>query len=388
MSARSARGEPLWALGTVLAVWVGLRVAFWAPDAAQADMTAPLAGGWDMAANDPAALRLTRASEIVLAQQEMWRTAELQAGMPGVGPAVRRAARGLVRPVRARVAPGLRPALAGAGAGDARAADAPVGVAALGDDGWVRVGPPPRRRREAVRGPLVAVAWHDPAADTRRWSGDGWAMWRQGGIGFDHGAILPAYGASQAGAVLRWRVNPGHAQAVDLYVRGSAALVVAPYAPSREGEVAAGVSVRPLGWVPVTLAVEARASRFDDGSTHLRPAVMAVSAMPPVSLPLGLRGDVYAAAGYVGGAAATGFVDGQARVDHALARFGGFDLRAGAGVWGGAQQGARRLDVGPAVSLGFRVGRTGARLEVDWRAKVAGDARPGSGPAVTLAAGF
>jgi len=388
MSVRAARGEPLWALGSVLAIWVGLRVAFWAPDAAHAGLAMPVAGGWDLAANDPEALRLTHATEIVLAQQEMWSVAALQAGMPVAGPVagpvVRRAVRGLTRPARGRVVPGL---VAG-GSGDVRATDVPVGVAAVGDGGWVRVGPPPRRQREAVRGPLVAVAWHDPAADTRRWSGDGWAMWRQGGIGFDHGAILPAYGASQAGAVLRWRVNPGHARAVDLYVRGSAALVVAPYAPSREGEVAAGVSVRPLGWVPVTLAVEARASRFDDGSTHLRPAVMAVSAMPPVALPLGLRGDVYAAAGYVGGAAATGFVDGQARVDHALARFGGFDLRAGAGVWGGAQQGAGRLDVGPAVSLGFRVGRTGARLEVDWRAKVAGDARPGSGPAVTLAAGF
>jgi hypothetical protein len=32
--------------------------------------------------------------------------------------------------------------------------------------------------------------------------------------------------------------------------------------------------------------------------------------------------------------------------------------------------------------------RAGARLGVDWRFRVAGDAAPSSGPAVTLSAGF
>ena len=97
---------------------------------------------------------------------------------------------------------------------------------------------------------------------------------------------------------------------------------------------------------------------------------------------------MYAAAGYVGGYAATAFVDGQLRVDHHIATIGPTEIRAGGGVWGGAQQGASRVDVGPTASIGLASGHAAARLRFDWRMRVAGDAAPTSGPAVTIAAGF
>ena len=67
---------------------------------------------------------------------------------------------------------------------------------------------------------------------------------------------------------------------------------------------------------------------------------------------------------------------------------GPIQLRLGAGAWGGAQQGASRMDIGPSASVGLAGGHTSARIAVDWRFRVAGDAAPSSGPALTVAAGF
>jgi hypothetical protein len=64
-------------------------------------------------------------------------------------------------------------------------------------------------------------------------------------------------------------------------------------------------------------------------------------------------------------------------------------VRAGAGAWGGAQKGASRLDLGPAATMGLGLGASAsARLALDWRFRVTGDAAPSSGPALTLSAGF
>ena len=132
---------------------------------------------------------------------------------------------------------------------------------------------------------------------------------------------------------------------------------------------------------------ELRATRLG-GREVLRPAAALVSEFPPLNLPLGTRAEIYAQGGYVGGKGATPFVDGQLRLDRTLARAGRFELRAGGGVWGGAQRGAARLDVGPSVTLGLPLGSGGARVAADWRFRVAGDAAPKSGPAITLSAGF
>ena len=75
------------------------------------------------------------------------------------------------------------------------------------------------------------------------------------------------------------------------------------------------------------------------------------------------------------------FVDGQAAVTRPVWR----NLSAGFGVWGAAQPGLNRFDVGPRASL--RLGR-GMRAHLDYRLNVAGNARPGSGTVVTLAGDF
>jgi hypothetical protein len=125
------------------------------------------------------------------------------------------------------------------------------------------------------------------------------------------------------------------------------------------------------------------------GGTMVRPAAFAVTELPPFALPLGLRGEAYGQAGYVGGKFATGFADGQLRIDHRIVSLGKAEMRLGGGTWGGIQKGASRLDAGPSLTIGQALGGPASmRLAADWRFRVAGKAAPGSGPAVTLSAGF
>ena len=220
-----------------------------------------------------------------------------------------------------------------------------------------------------------------PAATRTRWSANGWLLLRDDATT----PILsgrPSYGRSQAGAVIRYNLAPASPLRPQAYVRASAAL-----AGPREQEVAAGVSARPIAGVPLRLAVEARAGETARG-TRLRPAAFAVTEFPPLRLPLGARAEVYAQAGYVGGEYATAFADGQARIERPLVQRGQAELAAGGGVWGGAQRGAARLDIGPTAAVTFRVGEARGRVAADYRFRVAGDAEPSSGPALTVSAGF
>lgn len=251
----------------------------------------------------------------------------------------------------------------------------------------LRMGPAMTLTAGASAGDAAAPFYpplHDMAQQHRRWSADAWLLRRGGGGGTLAGGLAPAtYGASQAGAVLRYRLAPDSGHRPAAYLRTTATLN-----GSGEKEAALGLSARPFANLPVIAAAELRATA-QPGGTRLRPAAMVVSEVPPFALPRKLRGEAYAQAGYVGGRHATAFVDGQLRVDRQVASIGRAELRAGAGAWGGAQQGASRLDVGPAATMAMALGGSAsARLAVDWRFRVAGNAEPDSGPALTLSAGF
>ena len=221
-----------------------------------------------------------------------------------------------------------------------------------------------------------------PAAAGGRWSGDAWLLVRNGSNG-PIAAGEPSYGRSQGGAVLRFRLAPSSGHRPVAYLRATRAL-----AGPEESEVAAGLAARPLAGLPVSVAGEVRVSRTPAGR-EVRPAAFAVTELPPARLPLGLRAEAYAQAGYVGGRFATAFVDGQARVDAPVARLGrDSEARAGGGVWGGAQKHAARLDVGPSATVSFRLGEALSRVALDYRVRVAGDAEPRSGAALTISAGF
>ena len=245
-------------------------------------------------------------------------------------------------------------------------------------------------REARRRGPLVlslAPAEADPqaapgnvapypvapaaGAGARRWSADSWLLWRRGSSpGIAAGGFAPTYGASQAGAVLRYRLAPGDAHRLAAFLRASAALN-----GSNEREVALGLQARPFAGWPLVLAAEARVTATAGGRAMVRPAVFAVTELPPFRLPLGFRGEAYGQGGYVGGKFATAFADGQLRVDRRLLGLGPAEMRLGGGVWGGVQKGAARLDAGPSVLLSAPFG--GRRIDAAGRGLALPRRRPG-----------
>ncbi len=223
-----------------------------------------------------------------------------------------------------------------------------------------------------------------------RWSALGWVLWRQGGNGYNlpgrglPGAILysEAYGASQAGMVVRYSLARHSDHRPGLYLRASSGID-----RPRGEELAAGGALRPVPKVPLAVMGELRATRTID-ATAIRPSVAVVTELSPWSLPLQLRGEVYAQAGWVGGKVQTAFIDGQARIDRHAVNLGAAGLRIGVGAWGGAQRGTSRLDIGPSLRIDLPVAGGNTRLSADYRIRVAGSAAPGNGLALTFSAGF
>ncbi len=247
----------------------------------------------------------------------------------------------------------------------------------------------PRSRLAALQPDSAAPQSADPAGQEpqnagSRWSADSWMLWRRGSrTRLAGGVLTPSYGASQAGSVLRYRLMRNNAHRPSAYLRITTALD-----SSAEREASLGLSARPFARIPLVAAAEARLTSTP-GGRMIRPAGFIVTELPPLALPLGLRGEAYGQAGYVGGKFATPFADGQLRADRALLILAEFNVRLGAGLWGGAQKGASRLDAGPSLTVGRPLGGSASmRLAADWRFRVAGKAAPGSGPAVTLSAGF
>lgn len=221
-----------------------------------------------------------------------------------------------------------------------------------------------------------------------RWSLDSYLYYRPGSpsISTSQGRA-PVYGASQVAANLQYRFAPRSRHDPRAYLRAYHALVRAG-----ESELAAGLSARPLASLPLRFAGEMRATRNPQG-TDYRPAAYAVTELPAQRLPLRFSLEAYGAAGYVGGDADTHFAEGQAAATREVVSFRGLNdqpmrLSLGGAAWGGAQKDASRVDVGPTLRLDLSVGEVPARISVDWRERVAGDAVPDSGIAATVSTRF
>lgn len=207
---------------------------------------------------------------------------------------------------------------------------------------------------------------------TSRWAGDSWLVARpDGGQSLAFGQL----GASQVGGRLTYAVDA--ARRVRLSARAST-----PLRGSASGrEAAAGVDWRPTDW-PVHLLVEARLP-LDGGAAA--PAAQVVAGIAG-RLPFRMEVDAYGQAGAVHRRG--GFADGAIRVGRALAELRVARIDLGAGAWGAAQRGAARLDVGPTLGILLPAKGRSVRLSMDYRARIAGQARPGSGPALTLGSSF
>ncbi|MEA3039145.1 MAG: hypothetical protein QOE79_1658 [Sphingomonadales bacterium] len=229
-------------------------------------------------------------------------------------------------------------------------------------------------RREAV-----SIAPVDPAAvalpptgGRSRWSVSAWLFARHGR---SDAAPVPVglLGGSQAGARLTYRLGPADG-GLSLSLR-----LYSPLTDARAAEAALGLDWKPRG-VPLHLLVERRAKLGPDGRSAF--ALTAYGGADDVALgPLRLA--AYGQAGAVGARRRDLFADGAARLTLPFGR-----LRIGAAAWAAAQPGVSRVDAGPHADLTFPLVHAAVTVSADWRFRLAGSARPGSGPAVTLSTGF
>jgi hypothetical protein len=201
-----------------------------------------------------------------------------------------------------------------------------------------------------------------------------WAMLRpqQGVIGAPTSlASGGTLGGSQAGARLFYNISPTLA----VVLRSSSDV------GRRGGEVAGGIRYRPVRSLPVWVTAERRQAlgRYGGGRSDF--ALFAEGGVYDQPGPWGFLIDGYAQAGVVGLQTRDLFADGGFTLSKPV-----YDrFSAGIGVWGGAQPGLYRIDAGPRITM--RV-RRNIKVHLDWRQRLAGNARPGSGPAVTLAGDF
>ena len=149
----------------------------------------------------------------------------------------------------------------------------------------------------------------------------------------------------------------------------------------RGGEVALGARIQPLASLPIWFTAERRQRLGTFGGGRNAFALFAEGGVYQRPMPWHFSLDAYLQGGVVGIRSRDAFVDGGLTLTRPVYR----QFSGGVGVWGAAQPGVSRLDAGPRVSMKVR---NNVRVHFDWRQKLAGNAQPGSGPAVTLAGDF
>ncbi|MCW3835151.1 hypothetical protein ACFQ1E_01155 [Sphingomonas canadensis] len=339
----TGRGRPLRFVAAVIAGWVGVRILLL----------------WPQAGSLPAAIRefagLPRPAEAAASPP------------PSSAPAALRAA-SLPRPRRATPVPGFAPDPAG------------MRIAMLNlfsVRGPANPAPPAGLR-------AATAYWsgtRDPAVATRlvpmdqRWSASGWIALRPAGgtpVAPGEGQL----GGSQAGARIAYAIDP--VQHIALYGR-----VTAPLS-GRGAELALGGEWQPTP-LPLRLTAERRLA-LDGGPGGTGLGV--VGGIDREGLPGGFRLEGYGQAGVVLRDREEPYADGAARATRPVGALGGMRLAVGGGAWGAAQRGAGRLDLGPSATLAVPAAGGSLHIALDWRQRVAGDARPGSGLALTLSGDF
>lgn len=212
------------------------------------------------------------------------------------------------------------------------------------------------------------------------WSLGGWLYLRNGALRAPDGiAAASQLGSSQAG----FRVAYGFGQTGSVRAYGRATLAVRRV---EQRELAFGLAFAPVGHWPVDVAIEQRIAAGSEGRTAL--AAMISGGVSDVALPHGFRLEAYGQAGVVGSRRRDGFADGAVVIDRRVGRDEDAPLRLGALAAGAVQPGAARVDVGPRLTLRLPDVGEGSRIALDWRQRVAGNARPESGLALTLASDF
>ncbi|MEH3046070.1 MAG: hypothetical protein PGN14_03070 [Sphingomonas adhaesiva] len=332
-------GRPLRFMGLVLGGWIATRV-WWLwpvaapllPDAMRAIIPPPITAAAPATPGSPLAV------PIAVPPPVTWR----RPSPPAAAPTVRQATRSPDPPPPATGDPAPAPAAA---ATTDRHTFALLGM--------VRYGVPAA-----------------PPAGPSRWSGSAWGIVRDGRQ--RAGVATPQLGGSQIGARLAYTLDID--RRIALAVRMSSALAV------RQQEAAVGIEWQPRT-LPVRLALE---RRLGIAGSRGGTALGVSGGVDDRPLAAGFRLDGYAQAGAIARDGVEPYADGAVRVARPIMPA----LDVGMGAWGAAQRGAARADIGPTAALTLPAGARRLRVTLDWRQRIAGDARPASGPALSLGTDF
>lgn len=240
------------------------------------------------------------------------------------------------------------------------------------------ISPPVIKERETAPTSFAGAPLISGQAGGGRWSASSWIFWRDAS-GQNSLASVGQLGGSQAGFRLAYQLLPNAPEKLALYSRITGALR-GPYAP----EAAVGISTQPIANLPVRVAVERRIALDHDARNAM--AVMAVGGIGPLSMARGLILEGYGQAGIVGVHSRDAFVDGKVTLMHPI--HSTLPISVGISLSGGAQPSVARFDIGPQIESRLKLGEHSARISAEWRHRAAGNARPGSGLAVTLATDF
>jgi hypothetical protein len=208
-----------------------------------------------------------------------------------------------------------------------------------------------------------------------------WTLWRDGP---SQGALATngQIGGSQSGVRARLPIaNVGERTLLNLSSRLSL-----PLADSRGAEASLGASLAISGKIPIEFIVERRIPI--DNSAKQSWSLTAVSGINAVQLPQNLQIDGYLQTGIVGAQKRRPFVGGNIVVSRAADLNRPDRMRLGIGLWGDAQSGLSRIDVGPEISFNTKSAGLPMRISAQWRFRVAGHANPSSGPAVVIGGDF
>lgn len=215
----------------------------------------------------------------------------------------------------------------------------------------------------------------------RRFSAYAYSFIRPGAL--ETGALVsaaPQYGGGQSGVIATYRLVGGVRRNVSLLGRVSLA-----HGAQEAPEFSTGLRIKPLSNIPVTLSAEHRLLANQKDVT----ALYAAGSIEDIKLPAQFMAQSYAQAGIILGRQSNQFYDAGMRIDRAVIKTAIGQINVGIGGWTGGQRGGGRLDIGPALRAEVTVGSMPRiNITADWRFRVAGNAKPDSGPAITISTGF
>ena len=207
------------------------------------------------------------------------------------------------------------------------------------------------------------------------WSGGAYTFIRDAGA--TGPTASPVLGGGQSGASLAYTIDPLARRPLAIVARLNAATDPASRqaAAGLQWHVRTGISISAERLIAI-----GREARND---WTMRIAAGAQRRRGPA------RYSAYGEAGILGNGDI--YAGAQTRAAVAIARVGRIAIDAGPGGWASLQTGGtaiHRVDIGPSIAARIELGRASFDLAADWRFRIAGNAAPRSGPALTLSTRF